>query len=90
MLKAKVNGERRGILLEELPDCESVAVSGGWKDFIHTIREQRLDFMAALLVSAASSEKGSGVPEGVALPRVARDEASLAASAGSPPERRHQ
>lgn len=51
----------------------------------------RLDFMAALLVSAAFSEKESGVLEGVAMSRVARDEAHLAAFfAGSPPERRHQ
>jgi hypothetical protein len=47
--------------------------------------------MAALLVSAAFSEKESGVLEGVAKSRVARDEAHLAAFfAGSPPERRHQ
>jgi len=39
----------------------------------------RLDFMAALRSSAAFSEKEDGVLEGVALPRVARDEAHLAA-----------
>jgi hypothetical protein len=53
--------------------------------------EQALDFMAALRVSAAISEKESGVLAGVAKSRVARDEAHLAAfCAGSPPERRHQ
>ena len=49
-----------------------------------------LDFMAALRVSAAVSEKGIGVLEGVAKSRVARDKASLAARVGSPPERHHQ
>ena len=49
-----------------------------------------LGFMAALRVSAAVSKKGIGVLEGVAKLRVARDEASLAARVGAPPERRHQ
>ena len=54
-------------------------------------RLMRLDFMAALHSGAAFSEKESGVPEGVAMSRVARDEAHLAAfCAGAPPERRHQ
>ena len=48
----------------------------------------RLDFMAALRSSAAFSEKEDGVLEGVALPRVVRDEAHLAAIfAGAPPGR---
>lgn len=48
----------------------------------------RLDFMAALRSSAAFSEKEDGVLEGVALPRVVRDEAHLAAIfAGALPER---
>jgi hypothetical protein len=43
--------------------------------------------MAALRSSAAFSEKEGGVLEGVALPRVARDEAHLAAIfAEAPPE----
>ena len=52
--------------------------------------EQRLDLMAALDVSAALFEKGSGVLVGVAESRVARNKPCRAASAGSPPERRHQ
>ena len=53
--------------------------------------QKRLDFMAALRSSAAFSEKEDGVLEGVALPRVVRDEAHLAAIfAGAPPKRRHQ
>ena len=52
---------------------------------------KRLDFMAALRVSAAFSERESGVLEGVAESRVARDKPCRAAfCAGSPPERRHQ
>ena len=39
--------------------------------------------MAALHLGTAFSEKGSGVPDGVARSRVAHDEASLAASAGA-------
>ncbi len=46
--------------------------------------------MAALRSSAAFSEKEDGVLEGVAISRVARDEAHLAAIAGAPPKRRHQ
>ena len=54
-------------------------------------RSKRIDFMAALHSGAAFSEKESGVLEGVAMSRVARDEAHLAAfCTGSPPERRHQ
>ncbi len=53
-------------------------------------REWRLDFMAALLAGAASSGRRSGVLEGVAKSRVARNKPCLAAGAGSPPERRHQ
>ena len=49
-----------------------------------------LAVMAALRVSAVLLEKGSGVLEGVAKSRIARDEPCLAASAGAPPERRHQ
>ena len=52
--------------------------------------QKRLDFMAALRSSAAFSEKEDGVLEGVAISRVARDEAHLAAIAGAPPKRRHQ
>jgi hypothetical protein len=32
ILKAEVNGEGRGILLEKLSHCLYVAVAGGWKD----------------------------------------------------------
>ncbi len=59
-----------------------------WKCFVLRMRERRLDFMAALRVSAAFSEKEDGVLEGVALPRVVHDEAHLAAIfAGALPER---
>ena len=58
-------------------------VIGIWKG-----RTTIIDFMAALWLSAAFSEKEDGVLEGVALPRVVRDEAHLAAIfAGAPPER---
>jgi hypothetical protein len=42
MLKIEVNGKGCGILLEELPDGDDVAVSGSWSDFIHEVRERRL------------------------------------------------
>ena len=63
--------------------CAFIDAIGSW-------RASGLDFMAALVESAAFSESKSGVLEGVAKSRVARDKPCRAARAGSPPERRHQ
>ena len=79
-------------VIRELADVDECVFGVRKKHVVIVARvaSRLLDFMAALLRGAACFERESGVLEGVAKSRIARDKRCRAADAGAPPERRHQ